>query len=47
MSYTEIHGMDSAWSNRYKAKIDHVSPPSKRHTFERFDSCFLGVSLRN
>lgn len=38
---------DSAWSNRYKARILYVSPQSKRHTFERFDSCFLGVSLQN
>lgn len=31
----------------YKAKVDRVSPPSRRTTFERYDSCFLGVSLEN
>nr|VFK65759.1 MAG: tRNA-dependent cyclodipeptide synthase [Candidatus Kentron sp. UNK]VFK71558.1 MAG: tRNA-dependent cyclodipeptide synthase [Candidatus Kentron sp. UNK] len=43
----KTHDIDSAWSNRYKAKVDRVSPHSKRHAFERFDSCFLGVSLQN
>nr|VFK00597.1 MAG: tRNA-dependent cyclodipeptide synthase [Candidatus Kentron sp. LFY] len=43
----KTHDMDSAWSNRYKAKVDRVSPQSKRHAFERLDSCFLGVSLQN
>ncbi len=43
----KTHDMDSAWSNRYKAKVDRVSPHSERNTFERLDRCFLGVSLQN
>nr|VFK08478.1 MAG: tRNA-dependent cyclodipeptide synthase [Candidatus Kentron sp. LPFa]VFK24708.1 MAG: tRNA-dependent cyclodipeptide synthase [Candidatus Kentron sp. LPFa] len=42
----KTHDMDSAWSNRYKANPNSVSPRSKRHTFERLDSCFLPVSLQ-
>nr|VFJ94244.1 MAG: tRNA-dependent cyclodipeptide synthase [Candidatus Kentron sp. H]VFJ94805.1 MAG: tRNA-dependent cyclodipeptide synthase [Candidatus Kentron sp. H]VFK01923.1 MAG: tRNA-dependent cyclodipeptide synthase [Candidatus Kentron sp. H] len=43
----KTHDMNSAWSNRYKAKVDRVSPHSERNTFERLDRCFLGVSLQN
>lgn len=32
---------------KYKAKIDEVSPVGKRNCFEKFDKCFLGVSLEN
>ncbi|MEI5100700.1 tRNA-dependent cyclodipeptide synthase [Streptomyces sp. PmtG] len=32
---------------RYKAEIASVSPESSRSTFERYDTCFLGVSLEN
>ncbi|MFE0170713.1 tRNA-dependent cyclodipeptide synthase [Streptomyces sp. NPDC059002] len=32
---------------RYKAEIASVSPESSRNTFERHDTCFLGVSLEN
>ncbi|QEU97084.1 tRNA-dependent cyclodipeptide synthase [Streptomyces kanamyceticus] len=32
---------------RYKAEIASVSPESSRNTFERRDTCFLGVSLEN
>lgn len=32
---------------RYRAKIDFVSPRSRRDTFEREGECFLGVSLEN
>jgi tRNA-dependent cyclodipeptide synthase len=32
---------------RYRAKVDAVSPPSRRRTFEGHDRCFLGVSLEN
>ncbi len=35
-------------ASRYKAKIDAVSPDSRRTTFEReHGECFLGVSLEN
>ena len=33
--------------HRYWAKVDSVSPLSARMSFEKFDSCFLGVSLEN
>lgn len=32
---------------RYRAKIDRVSPLTRRSTFEQLDTCFLGVSLEN
>lgn len=32
---------------RYKTEIAFVSPKSSRHTFEKNESCFLGVSLEN
>jgi tRNA-dependent cyclodipeptide synthase len=31
----------------YRAKVDFVSPQSRRDTFELEDECFLGVSLEN
>lgn len=35
-------------ASRYRAKIDAVSPASRRATFEaEHDECFLGVSLEN
>jgi tRNA-dependent cyclodipeptide synthase len=34
-------------SARYRAKIDAVSPASRRDTFERHEECFLGISLEN
>ncbi|MEG4280510.1 tRNA-dependent cyclodipeptide synthase [Microcoleus sp. MON1_C1] len=32
---------------RYRANIDSVTPLSARKTFEKLDSCFLGISLNN
>jgi tRNA-dependent cyclodipeptide synthase len=34
-------------STRYRAKIDSVSPVSRRETFEQNEACFLGISLEN
>ena len=34
-------------STRYRAKIDSVSPTSRRETFEQHEACFLGISLEN
>ncbi|MEZ4359574.1 MAG: tRNA-dependent cyclodipeptide synthase [Kofleriaceae bacterium] len=35
-------------ATRYRAKIDAVSPPARRMSFEReHEECFLGVSLEN
>jgi tRNA-dependent cyclodipeptide synthase len=34
-------------STRYRAKIDGVSPASRRDTFEQHEECFLGISLEN
>lgn len=34
-------------SRRYRAKVDFVSPQSRRNTFELEYECFLGVSLEN
>lgn len=31
----------------YRAKIDSVSPASRRDTFEQHEECFLGISLEN
>lgn len=31
----------------YRAKIDSVSPASRRHNFEQHEECFLGISLEN
>ncbi len=34
-------------SREYRAKTDYVYPVSARRSFEKLDSCFLGVSLEN
>ena len=39
--------LNSSLKPRYRAKISSVSPQKSRTTFERKDSCFLGVSLEN
>ena len=36
-----------ARTTRYRAKIDSISPQSRRHSFESEPECFLGVSLEN
>lgn len=39
--------LDDVRAALYKAKIDSVSPASRRNTFEDQEECFLGVSLEN
>jgi tRNA-dependent cyclodipeptide synthase len=34
-------------TTRYRARVDFVSPASRRDTFELEEECFLGVSLEN
>ncbi|MFC0693583.1 tRNA-dependent cyclodipeptide synthase [Paraburkholderia humisilvae] len=43
----EIPWAGSIPATRYRAKIDFVSPPTRRDTFELERECFLGVSLEN
>lgn len=45
--FTDISTPGETSATRYRAKIDFVSPQSRRDTFELEDECFLGVSLEN
>lgn len=51
MSTEEIlvktYPMSSPPATRYRARIDFISPQSRRDNFESEQQCFLGVSLEN
>ena len=46
-SFVENVPVSSIPATRYKARIDFVSPQSRRDSFQLEQQCFLGVSLEN